>query len=607
MENSIEKVKLNLGRMYIDDDPSGCGYCKEGTDKKKQSYSFGFVVDKYPPKLYEEMMFCGWRRCGNYTYKPNLAKSCCKLYTCRLNVLDYKISKQQKKVMKNFRKYLKGELDKDENKNKKQPSEPNKDKNEKNNKSLEDKYTEIILKSLIDFIKTQKYFDKLPNCDKVNKFHENQENIQKIKVLRNNDRKYGDYSSNIIILISNYYSPKEENIKIEKNKTDKKMKKQTSSEQKQKIFSILFDLLKSYYESNKECSNYLISLSNNTGHVNFTIKDKDNYEKYLKDLLEKPNKDQIKNNSKKESKNIIKEKTDKKIYKLDYFEELVTTPELYEEELKHKYTLELTSDIALKKNDERFNVYKKYQTNIHGDKPSKIKIDGYNDSWGETNLIKNKNSLIPLPKDLANKTKHPELYPKYYGTYNLIHRIDGKIVAVGIWDVLPTSLSSVYLYYDTDYSFLDIGVFTAVREIEYMREFNKLIDPNFKYYVMGFYIDTCQKMRYKGYYHPTEILDPFTMNFVYLDDVREIIKDNKIHKLSDKKTNPKFQSLNNKEIDDIYNNTLVQLYGKNTAPLNVIVYMFGEEKTHILIERTVKRFFGLLGKYFISFFDLILE
>jgi arginyl-tRNA---protein transferase len=26
----------------------------------------------------------GWRRCGTYYYKPNLLKSCCKLFTHRL-------------------------------------------------------------------------------------------------------------------------------------------------------------------------------------------------------------------------------------------------------------------------------------------------------------------------------------------------------------------------------------------------------------------------------------------------------------------------------------------------------------------------------------------
>ena len=117
----------------------------------------------------------------------------------------------------------------------------------------------------------------------------------------------------------------------------------------------------------------------------------------------------------------------------------------------------------------------------------------------------------------------------------MIHRIDGKIIGVGIWDVLPHCLSSVYFYYDTDYSFLDLGIFSAIREIEYVKSFNSLIDNQFKYYVMGFYCENVQKLRYKGEYHPSDILDHLTMNYVPLDEVREIIKDGKIHKLSKEK------------------------------------------------------------------------
>ena len=141
------------------------------------------------------------------------------------------------------------------------------------------------------------------------------------------------------------------------------------------------------------------------------------------------------------------------------------------------------------------------------------------------------------------------MYPKKYGTYNFIHRIDGKIVAVGIWDILPTSLSSVYLYYDTDYQFLDLGVFTAIREIEYAKSFHDLIDNNFKYYMMGFYCETVQKLRYKGFYQPTELLDRYTMNYVYLKDVQNLIKDGKNHKLTDKPNNPKYKFMKKEEID----------------------------------------------------------
>ena len=104
--------------------------------------------------------------------------------------------------------------------------------------------------------------------------------------------------------------------------------------------------------------------------------------------------------------------------------------------------------------------------------------------------------------------------------------------------VLRSSLS-VYLYYDPDFGFLNPGVVTAVREIEYMKELRKKCFnfSNFKYYVMGYYVHTCQKMRYKGDFFPSEILCPVSHNFVELSSVLKILEDNKFVKLTDEKKN----------------------------------------------------------------------
>lgn len=38
-----------------------------------------------------------------------------------------------------------------------------------------------------------------------------------------------------------------------------------------------------------------------------------------------------------------------------------------------------------------------------------------------------------------------------------------KLVAVGVIDILPQCTSSVYFFYDPDYSFLSIGTYSALR------------------------------------------------------------------------------------------------------------------------------------------------
>ena len=50
-----------------------------------------------------------------------------------------------------------------------------------------------------------------------------------------------------------------------------------------------------------------------------------------------------------------------------------------------------------------------------------------------------------------------------YGSFHQQYWLDGKIIAVGVIDILPYCVSSVYLYYDPDYSFLSLGVYSALR------------------------------------------------------------------------------------------------------------------------------------------------
>ena len=105
--NKQNKLPINVVRFNSDDNGHKCGYC----EKEKTSFSFGISIDSYPVEIYEKMMKDGWRRCGDYVYIPNLEKSCCKLYTCLLNVDEFKINKDQIKIMKRFKRYLSGEYE----------------------------------------------------------------------------------------------------------------------------------------------------------------------------------------------------------------------------------------------------------------------------------------------------------------------------------------------------------------------------------------------------------------------------------------------------------------------------------------------------------------
>ena len=83
-----------------------------------------------------------------------------------------------------------------------------------------------------------------------------------------------------------------------------------------------------------------------------------------------------------------------------------------------------------------------------------------------------------------------------YGSFHLQYYLNDELIACSVIDILPGGISSVYFYYEPKFSFLNLGVYSACKEIELTRQFVKEI-PEMKYYYLGFYVHTCVKMRYK--------------------------------------------------------------------------------------------------------------
>ena len=83
------------------------------------------------------------------------------------------------------------------------------------------------------------------------------------------------------------------------------------------------------------------------------------------------------------------------------------------------------------------------------------------------------------------------------GCYHMKYYFQDKLIGVGVVDLVPDGLSSVYFFYDPDYKDYRLGVFSSLIEIEYAR-WMKLSFPEFKHYYMGFYIQNNHKMSYKG-------------------------------------------------------------------------------------------------------------
>jgi arginine-tRNA-protein transferase len=134
---------------------------------------------------------------------------------------------------------------------------------------------------------------------------------------------------------------------------------------------------------------------------------------------------------------------------------------------------------------------------------------------------------------------HGGTYHQQYRLCNSRDSFDGPLIAVGVVgevqfakfysavyvaissqsfsynlgsDILPSCLSSVYAFYDPCLSAkLELGKYTALREIEWVRRAKWIQDRN---YYLGYYINSCQKMFYKAEYKPSSLLCPVHYKWV---------------------------------------------------------------------------------------------
>ncbi|CAL8367357.1 unnamed protein product [Gadus morhua 'NCC'] len=146
-------------------------------------------------------------------------------------------------------------------------------------------------------------------------------------------------------------------------------------------------------------------------------------------------------------------------------------------------------------------LYARYQTAVHGDAASECDESEF------------RRFLCDSPLEAESPPDGPEMG---YGSFHQQYWLGDRMVAVGVVDILPTCVSSVYLYYHPEFASLSLGSYSALREIAFTRQLQKQ-SPKLAYYYLGFYIHSCPKMRYKGKYLPADLLCPETFFWVPIE------------------------------------------------------------------------------------------
>ncbi|THZ20201.1 arginine-tRNA-protein transferase 1 [Aureobasidium pullulans] len=139
--------------------------------------------------------------------------------------------------------------------------------------------------------------------------------------------------------------------------------------------------------------------------------------------------------------------------------------------------------------------------------------------WG---LILGIATLCNLRETVKKNSKEQRL-----GSYHQCYRLDGRLIAIGVLDLLPHAVSGVYFLYHQDFEKWSFGKLSA------MREAALALEGGYEFYYMGFYIHNCIKMRYKGDYKPQYVLDPETNEWNPLEgELRELMDKQKYVSLS---------------------------------------------------------------------------
>lgn len=174
---------------------------------------------------------------------------------------------------------------------------------------------------------------------------------------------------------------------------------------------------------------------------------------------------------------------------------------------EHTFKVTLEHDTF---SEEKFALFSNYQQHVHHESPAEVTRDGF------------KRFLCSSPLH-----RHPDADGKLLGSYHQCYRVDGRLIAMAALDLLPHAVSGVYFLYHSDYEKWSFGKLSALREA------SLALEQGYQFYYMGYYIHSCQKMRYKGEYKPQYLLDYESGDWELLnDEMRNLLDEKKYVSMS---------------------------------------------------------------------------
>ncbi|CAL5407466.1 unnamed protein product [Camellia sinensis] len=486
--NRGESSVVDVGRRR-----SSCGYCRSDSDS---SISHGLWAQSLTVDHYQGLLDRGWRRSGCFLYKPEMERTCCPAYTIRVKASDLIPSKEQLRVSKRMERFLDGILD--VKKRDEFTDEPNTSKGSCScapNEITGSAAKESLAGKNKEKNKAENFMHHLSNQidNAVHAFVGSGEfpcdiqlpkaTIKKVAPAKRKLQVEGSedllFSSSISFQIAAALKrvEKDDYLKLSRESTEKNGHFLELSP------TIIAEKLTSSLNQLAENSGLSIRACN--GHINFYSSKKQDW---LDEMVER---DPVSKESPTGSGS--KERCSK----------ISKCPQGKRRRL----------EIRLNRSSfdpEEFSLYRRYQIKVHNDTPDHVTESSY------------RMFLVDTPLVFVPPTGDSTVPPCGFGSFHQQYVIDGRLVAVGVIDILPKCLSSKYLFWDPDFAFLSLGKYSALQEIDWVKE-NQVHCPSLEYYYLGYYIHSCSKMRYKASYRPAELLCPLRYQWVPFDIARPLL------------------------------------------------------------------------------------
>ncbi|KAM5321053.1 arginyl-tRNA--protein transferase 1 isoform 8-T8 [Glossophaga mutica] len=472
-----------------------CGYC----DSEEGKASCGMWAHSMTVQDYQDLIDRGWRRSGKYVYKPVMNETCCPQYTIRCRPSQFQPSKSHKKVLKKMLKFLaKGEISKGNRED--EPMEPPMEDAVAGDVALINKLDiQCDFKKLGDNIK-----ERLEREEKKGKSAQKEESGD---LIQSQDKRAKLGSGEPAHSVAVPPAPKPGKGADLSKPPCRKAKEIRKERKRLKLMQ---------RNPAGECEGLQ---AQREPPSSLPPKAKSNQPKALEDLIFESLPEDA---SHKLEVRLVRSSPPSCQFKatmLESYQVYKRYQMVIHNHPPDKPTMSQVRLVPVSFEDPEFkssfsqslSLYVKYQMAIHQDSP---------DECGKTEFTR---FLCSSPLEAENPPNGPDCG---YGSFHQQYWLDGKIIAVGVIDILPYCVSSVYLYYDPDYSFLSLGVYSALREIAFTKQLHEKT-PQLSYYYMGFYIHSCPKMKYKGHYRPSDLLCPETYVWVPIEQCLPALENSK--------------------------------------------------------------------------------